>query len=143
MLSISVKTEYEKINSIMYFSCFLVWKKKCFWKLMSESYTDIEIFPLKNRVVRLIVSYFFDSTEVTCQIQSIIVFLDCSLSFTEFSLCYFCQDFFIEKIATKSFFSEFLMNFFIHIHLLGLIQQIYLDILLQVASQESLMRRNH
>ena len=40
---------------------------------MSESYTDIEIFPLKNRVVRLIVSYFFDSTEVTCQIQSIIV----------------------------------------------------------------------
>ena len=73
MLSISVKTEYEKINSIMYFSCFLVWKKKCFWKLMSESYTDIEIFPLKNRVVRLIVSYFFDSTEVTCQIQSIIV----------------------------------------------------------------------
>ena len=27
MLSISVKTEYEKINSIMYYSCFLVWKK--------------------------------------------------------------------------------------------------------------------
>ena len=123
MLSISVKTEYEKINSIMYYSCFLVWKKKCFWKLTSESYTDIDIFPLKNRVVGLIVSYLVDSTEVTCQIQSIIVFLDCSISFTEFSLCYFCPDFFIEKIATKSFFCEFLMNIFWHqnIHLLGLI----------------------